>query len=155
MGCSPSYPVTRSPIIFEPNAYFDITGKTYVPIVTFILPKNSCSMISCDTHKIAQLPEMMIHLLVTFFRFAVFNYFVFVSFAYHTQKDHLWSIIHSLLKLIFFLTIGGKVFPFFRLADNPKILNRSTRKLGFSKHYSKQILIKKNRKVRKIEIVIY
>ena len=120
MGCSPSYPITRSPIIFEPNAYFDITGKTYVPMVTFILPKNSCSMNSCDTHKIAQLPEMMIHLLVTFFPFDVFNYFVFANLANHTQKHRLWSILHSLLKLIFFFfTIGGKVFPFFRLADNP------------------------------------
>ena len=27
MGCAPSYPITRSPIIYEPNAYFNITGK--------------------------------------------------------------------------------------------------------------------------------
>ncbi|XP_078361341.1 uncharacterized protein LOC144645661 [Oculina patagonica] len=26
MGCAPSYPITRSPIIYEPNAYFNITG---------------------------------------------------------------------------------------------------------------------------------
>jgi len=27
MGSAASYPITKSPIIYEPNAYFDITGK--------------------------------------------------------------------------------------------------------------------------------
>ena len=81
MGIAPSYPITRSPIIFEPNSYFNITGKTCVSIVTFISTstKNSCSMDSRNTQKIAQLPKMMIHFLLTFFPFAVFNDFLFSS----------------------------------------------------------------------------
>ena len=133
MGIAPSYPITRSPIIFEPNAYFNITGKTCVSIVTFVSTstKTSCSMDSCNTKKIAQLPKIMTDsLLGNAFSICCFQWFFIFQLSLSYTKALCLGCNPFAFKIVFFFTGSIKVFPFFRFVTmllNSKRINKETR----------------------------